>query len=81
MKESKRRTLYECAHARVNGESISCRKGHQLNVRPGNGHVDLSRLAEGKRLAFMVCQSCPDFDCMGPSVPPEERGWLEEVEK
>ena len=81
MKESKKRTLYECAHARVKGESISCRKGHPLNVRPGNGHIDLSRLSRGKRLAFQACQDCPDFDVMGPPVPPEDRGWLEEESK
>jgi len=79
MKETKKRTLYECAHARVNGESIHCCKGYPLNPRPGNpgnGHVDVSRLARGQRLAFKACQECLDFDCMGPPVPPEERGWL-----
>ena len=80
MKEIKKRTLYECAHARVEGEDIYCRKGYPLNVRPGNGHVEISQLAKGKRLAFSACQSCPDFDCMGPPVPPEERGWLKKKE-
>ena len=77
MKETKKRTLYECAHARVNGESIRCCKGYPLNLRPGNGHLDINRLARGQRLAFKVCQNCPDYDCLGPPVPPEERGWLE----
>ena len=81
MKEVKKRTLYECAHARVKGGGICCEKGHQLDFRPGNGHLDLSRLADGKRLAFNVCQSCPDFDGMGPPVPPEDRGWLKEKAK
>ncbi len=76
MKETKKRTLYECAHGRVRGESIYCRKGYTLSLRPGNGHLDISRLARGQRLAFSVCQNCLDFDCMGPPVPPEERGWL-----
>ena len=80
MKETKKRTLYECAHARVNGESIRCCKGYPLNPRPGNGHLDINHLARGQRLAFKVCQSCPDFDCLGPSVPPEERGWLKKKE-
>jgi len=80
MKETKKRTLYECSHARVKGESIYCRNGYQLCPRPGNGHLDISRLARGQRLAFKVCQSCPDFDCMGSPVPPEERGWLKKKE-
>jgi hypothetical protein len=81
MKESKRRTLYECSHARVKGEAIYCDKGHQICLRPGNGHLDTMRLARGSRLAFKPCQTCLDFDCMGPPIPPEERGWLkQEVE-
>ena len=76
MKETKKRTLYECAHARVKGELIYCSKGYQLCIQPNNGHVDISRLAKGQRLAFKACQDCLDFDCMGPPVPPEERGWL-----
>ena len=80
MKETKKRTLYECSHARVKDESIYCRNGHPLCLRSGNGHLELSRLARGQRLAFKVCQSCPDFDCMGPPVPPEERGWLKKKE-
>ena len=74
MKESKKRTLYECFNARVKGECIYCCKGYQLHPRPG--HLDITRLAKGSRLAFKPCQSCPDFDCMGPPVPPEERGWI-----
>ena len=80
MKETKKRTLYECAHARVNGESIYCLKGYVLCLRPGNGHLDISRLARGQRLAFSICQNWLDFDCMGPPVPPEERGWLKKKE-
>ncbi len=80
MKETKKRTLYECSHARVKGESIYCRKGYKLCLRPDNGHLDISRLARGQRLAFKVCQGCPDFDCMGSPVPPEERGWLKKKE-
>jgi len=76
MKETKKRTLYECAHARVKGESIYCFKGHSLYPRSGNGHLDISRLDRGQRLALNVCQDCPEFDSMGPPVPPEERGWL-----
>ena len=79
MKEVKKRTLYECFHARVNGETIYCGKGHTLYERSGNGHLDIIRLAKGKRLAFKACQSCPDFDCMGSPLLPEDRGWLKKV--
>jgi len=81
MKETKKRTLYECAHARVKGENIYCRRGYQLCLRQGNGHLDISRLARGQRLAFKTCQDCLDFDCIGPPVPPEERGWLKKEAK
>ena len=81
MKETKKRTLYECSHARVKGESIYCRKGYKLYLPPGKGHLNISQLAKGQRLTFKVCQSCPDFDCMGPPVPPEERGWLKREAK
>lgn len=80
MKETKKRTLYECAHARVKGDCIYCFKGYSLCIQPGNGHIDVSRLARGQRLAFKACQSCFDYDCMGPPVPPEERGWLKKKE-
>ena len=76
MKETKKRTLYECSHARVSGDCIYCRRGHQMSSKSGNGHLDIIRLARGQRLAFDVCQSCLDYDCLGPPVAPEERGWL-----
>ncbi len=75
MKETKKRTLYECSHARVKGDCIYCFKGYPLCIRPGNGPLDISRLAMGQRLALSICQNCPDYDGMGPPVPPEERGW------
>ena len=81
MKETKKRTLYECAHARVKGENIYCCKGYQLCPRPGNGHVNIRRLARGQRLAFKSCQDCLDFDCIGPPVPPEDRGWIKKETK
>jgi hypothetical protein len=72
----KKRTLYDCYHARVNGGRIYCRKGYTLSAKSGNGHIDIRRLARGEPLALAVCQKCADFDSMGPPVPPEERGWL-----
>jgi len=80
MKETKKRTLYECAHARVNGDRIRCRKGHPLLVRTEDNGIAVKRLARGEPLAYNICQSCPDFDCVGPPVPTEERGWLKKKE-
>ena len=76
MKETKKRTLYECAHARVNGDRIRCRKRHPLLIRTEDNGIDVRRLARGEPLAYNICQICPDFDCMGPPVLPKERGWL-----
>ena len=80
MKETQKRTLYECSHAQVNGDRIYCAKGYQLLSKSADGSIGIGRLIRGKRLAFKICQSCPDFDCMGPPVPPEERGWLKKKE-
>ncbi|MFC1980358.1 hypothetical protein ACFLVS_05915 [Chloroflexota bacterium] len=80
MKESKKRTLYECAHARVNGDRIRCRKGHPLLVRTEDNGIDVKRLARGEPLTYNICQKCPDYDCMGPPVLAEERGWLKKKE-
>ncbi|MBN2238674.1 MAG: hypothetical protein JW712_02785 [Dehalococcoidales bacterium] len=76
MKEIEKRTLYECSNARVKGDRIYCAKGHRFLSKSQDGGVGIGRLASGKQLAFQVCQSCPDFDEMGPPVPVKERGWL-----
>ena len=80
MKETKKRTLYECSHARVIGDRIRCRKGYQLLKRTEDGGIDVRRLTRGQPLAYSICQKCPDFDGMGPPVLPEERGWLKKKE-
>ena len=75
-----RRTLYECSHARLKSGYIYCEMGHSLSrkSKPGNGHIDVQRLARGEALALVVCQRCTDFDYSGPPVPLEEKGWLKE---
>ncbi len=78
MKDVNKRTLYECSHACVKGDRICCRKGHRLLTKSADGSIGIGRLVRGKKLAFQVCQNCPDFDCMGPPLSPEERGWLNE---
>lgn len=76
MKDTVKRTLYECSEARVYGDRIRCRKRHLLSVKSEDGGIAIMRLARGEPMAYSVCQNCPDFDCMGPPVPPEEKGWL-----
>ncbi len=75
MKESKKRTLYECSHARVKGDRIYCQKGHRLLKKSEDGSVGIGRLSSGKQLAFQVCQDCLDYEEMGPPVSREEKGW------
>ena len=78
MKETKKRTLYECSYARVRGDRICCSRGNHLLPKSADGCIGIGRLARGNQLAFQVCQNCPDFDRMGPPVPKEERGWFDE---
>ncbi|MDV2988784.1 MAG: hypothetical protein P3T54_01305 [Dehalogenimonas sp.] len=72
----KKRTLYECAHARVNGKRIYCRKGFPLSDKAANGGIDIIRLARGEPLALEICQACSCFVRLGPLIPQEERGWI-----
>lgn len=75
-KDTMKRTLYECSHARVRGGRIYCDKGYVFSLKSNNGGLDVKRLARGDPLALTVCQGCPDFDSMGPPIPEEERGWV-----
>lgn len=72
----KRRTLYECSHALVNGNRIYCRKEYPLSPREKDRNIEVRRLARGDELALAPCQNCREFDCMGPPISPEERGWI-----
>ena len=71
-----KRTLYECSHARVKGSRIYCDKGYVFSSKSNNGGLDVKRLARGDPLILAICQECSDFDCMGPPIPEEERGWV-----
>lgn len=73
---NKKRTLYECSHARVNEKRIYCSQGYPLLPESGDGSLDTLHLEKGEQLALKICQQCIHFDSMGPPVPVEERGWL-----
>jgi len=75
-KDTVKRTLYECSHARVGGNRIYCGKGHVFSLKSNNSGLDAKRLARGDPLVLAVCQDCSDFDSMGPPIPDEERGWI-----
>jgi hypothetical protein len=74
--KKKKRTLYECAHARVRNERICCDKEYPLSQTSVDGSLDIQHLAEGKPLAPKICQQCLNFDRIGPPVTEDERGWL-----
>ena len=76
-----KQTLYECLHARVSGKRIYCDKGHPLSLKSDDGSLDIRRLARGEPLALGICQDCSDFDCMGPPLPEEDRGWAKPTKK
>jgi hypothetical protein len=76
----KKRTLYECSHARVKGERIRCRHGHPFSLKSEDRGIEVKRLVRGEPLALNICQTCSDFDRIGSPVPEEERGWLKNEE-
>jgi len=75
-KDTVKKALYECSHARVGGNRIYCDKGHVFSLKSNNSGLDVKRLARGDPLVLAVCQDCLDFDSMGPPIPEEERGWV-----
>lgn len=76
MNKKKKRTLYECSHARVRNGKIYCSEKYPLSQASLDGTLDIRQLAEGKPLAPKICQQCINFDRLGPPVPEEERGWI-----
>lgn len=75
-----KRSLYQCAHAKVNteGEYIYCDKGHLFTRPVANiqGRLNIRMLMKGKPLEITTCQTCLDYEEMGPPVPPGERGYF-----
>jgi len=63
-----KRSLYQCFNAKVLGDEIYCDKGHLSE--------NILRLARGTPLELSICQTCSDYDEMGPPIPKDERGWL-----
>lgn len=76
----KKRTLYECAHARVKGQEIYCRQGYPLSRDKAEGSLTIQWLAEGHHLSMAVCQHCGDFSRLGMALAEDQRGWLKKEE-
>lgn len=68
-------SLYQCLNAKVKGDKIYCAKGHSFNKKATDGTIHTRRLQRGTPLELAVCQSCEDYNNMGPPVPAKERGW------
>jgi hypothetical protein len=76
----KKRTLYECAHARVKGQEIYCRQGYPFILAKADGSLDIRWLAEGHHLSMAVYQHCGDFSSLGMALTEDQRGWLKKEE-
>ena len=76
----KKKTLYECSHARVKGERITCCNGHPFSLKSEDGGIEVKRLAKGEPLALNICQACGDFERIGSFISEEARGWLKKQE-
>ena len=76
----KKRTLYECTHARVKGQEIYCGQGYPLSRAKADGRLDIHWLAEGHHLTMAVCQHCGDFSRLGMALAEDQRGWLKKGE-
>ncbi|MDD5510800.1 MAG: hypothetical protein PHI12_08320 [Dehalococcoidales bacterium] len=74
--ESVVRSLYQCSNAKVNGKEIYCAKGKAIGTGKG-GKLNIEQLMSGKPLERRICQTCADYNEMGPPIPPEERGWMQ----
>jgi len=73
-----KRSLYQCSHARVKGDHIYCDKGHKFSFPSygaEEGKIHIRRLIKGSPLTLGCCQTCEDFDEMGPPIKASERGW------
>lgn len=75
MKET--RSLYDCGHAKVEGESIACEQGTKLTSMNLTGTISIIRLQRGSPLELRACQHCKHFSQMdGGRVLPQDRGWV-----
>ena len=71
----KKRTLYECAHARVKGQKIYCRQDYALSRDKADCSLDIKSLEAGRSLIMPVCQNCTEFNRIGQPVAEKDRGW------
>lgn len=71
-----RRTLYDCMEVHVNGDTILCAAGHELQAP-----ISVKQLAQGKPLVLQVCQNCVDFNSAGAPLPKKDKGWIRKPRK
>ncbi len=69
-----KRSLYQCANAKVKRERMYCAKGMGLG-RSVDGTLSILKLQRGEPLVFEICQECRHYDDMGPPLMKDERGW------
>ena len=82
MEVHSKRSLYDCANAKVKDSWIGCTCRHQLS-HTKTGHIHVRRLwrlythVPTTLLQLTVCQQCPDFEPMGDSpFPRVDCGWV-----
>ena len=72
-------SLYDCQHARCQGDRVRCARGHRL-AGYGDGSIDLIRVRRGAPLRHAICQGCMDWSGYGPDVvtilPDDQKGWV-----
>jgi len=73
------RSLYQCFQAKVKGDRLVCASGHSIGSKDGS--LPIVKLQRGDALELSACRDCPDYNEMGPSLPPEERGWVSQLGK
>ncbi len=75
-----KRSLYQCANARVLDKEIYCASGKLLGTS-SRGKLGIEQLVRGRPLELAICQKCPDYDENGKPVPELERGWAHLLKK
>ena len=61
-KRRHRRLTYDCMTAIVQGDSVTCKKGHVLKSIGGRKTPGLSLLSVLRGISSSVCKECQDYD-------------------